>query len=323
MYEQEFTQKTTASEREKVLNQLALWALFKGPVSANLAAAILEIEEQQMKDLVDTYSSWFNIPESGKYQLYHERLKAYLLQKNDHHTLFSQNNLIIDYLNVDNNLTHEALVYKYNYFIFHIHLYAIFKSHLEPLKKILIDSRFLKKQFSLLDNYDSIYESVEIGIKYFGFLNDSKYLKELIAYSSKVLLFEYDFLKQNLFSDKKLNDFNNSIHKFKSFCSRIENGEEYVFKYLLNSLIISILNKKSTEEIHEITVLIKILLEDNKFIFVEDHISVLHLIKIIHLNKEIPEDLKFLFNHFRQINLFSSFLTKNKKEFGVFLKVLN
>jgi len=29
LYEQEFTQKTTASEREKVLNQLALWALFK------------------------------------------------------------------------------------------------------------------------------------------------------------------------------------------------------------------------------------------------------------------------------------------------------
>jgi len=81
LYEQEFTQKTPASNRKKVLHQLALWALFKGPVSANMAAAVLELEEEQMKDLVDTYSSWFNSPESGKYQLYHERLKVYLLQK--------------------------------------------------------------------------------------------------------------------------------------------------------------------------------------------------------------------------------------------------
>ena len=63
------------------MNQLALWALFKGPVSANMTAAVLELEEEQMKDLVDTYSSWFNSPESGKYQLYHERLRVYLLQK--------------------------------------------------------------------------------------------------------------------------------------------------------------------------------------------------------------------------------------------------
>ena len=84
LYEQEFTQKTPSSEREKVLNRLALWALFKGPVSANMAAAILELEEDQMKNLVDTYSSWFNSPESGKYQLYHERLRVYLLQKINH-----------------------------------------------------------------------------------------------------------------------------------------------------------------------------------------------------------------------------------------------
>ncbi|MDB4650087.1 hypothetical protein OAF64_08825, partial [Crocinitomicaceae bacterium] len=81
LYEQEFSQKTPASEREKVLKQLALWALFRGPVSANLAASVLELEEEPITDLVDTYSSWFNSPESGKYQLYHERIKVYLLSK--------------------------------------------------------------------------------------------------------------------------------------------------------------------------------------------------------------------------------------------------
>lgn len=81
LYEQEFAHKTPVSERKKVLNELALWALFKGPVSANLAAAVLEIDEEQIKNLIDRYSSWFNSPESGKYQLYQERLRVYFLQK--------------------------------------------------------------------------------------------------------------------------------------------------------------------------------------------------------------------------------------------------
>lgn len=81
LYEQEFTQKIPVSERKKVLNQLALWALFKGSVSVNMAAAVLELKEEQMKDLIDRYSSWFNSSETGKYQLYHERIKVFLLSK--------------------------------------------------------------------------------------------------------------------------------------------------------------------------------------------------------------------------------------------------
>ena len=81
LYEKEFTQKTTVTERNKVLHQLVLWALFKGPVSTGFAAAVLDKEENHIKSLIDRYSSWFNSPESGKYQLYHERLKVYLLQK--------------------------------------------------------------------------------------------------------------------------------------------------------------------------------------------------------------------------------------------------
>jgi hypothetical protein len=38
LYKQEFAQKTPVSERKKVLNQLALWALFKGSVYTNIDA---------------------------------------------------------------------------------------------------------------------------------------------------------------------------------------------------------------------------------------------------------------------------------------------
>ena len=66
LYEQEFAQKTPVSERKKVLNQLALWALFKGPVSANLAAAVLEIDEEQIKNLIEPLLKLVQFPRKWK-----------------------------------------------------------------------------------------------------------------------------------------------------------------------------------------------------------------------------------------------------------------
>jgi hypothetical protein len=41
----------------------------------------LDVPTQEIINFIATYSSWFTSPENGKYQLYHERLKVYLLQK--------------------------------------------------------------------------------------------------------------------------------------------------------------------------------------------------------------------------------------------------
>ncbi len=81
LYEKLFEEHLTADTRQQILRRLALWALFKGAVSAQLAAEVLNETEEATKDLVDTYSKWFNSPEPGMYVLYHERLRMYLLQK--------------------------------------------------------------------------------------------------------------------------------------------------------------------------------------------------------------------------------------------------
>ena len=80
LYEQEFSQNIPLDKRQSLLHLLAIWALFKGPVSAKMAADIVKTEEERMKKLINSFSSWFNSPETGKYQLYHERLRVYLLQ---------------------------------------------------------------------------------------------------------------------------------------------------------------------------------------------------------------------------------------------------
>jgi len=81
LYEEAFDERTSVVERQKLLKRFAIWALLKKEVSAGFVAEVLGDKEDEIQDFISTYSAWFNSPESGKYQLYHERLKVYLLQK--------------------------------------------------------------------------------------------------------------------------------------------------------------------------------------------------------------------------------------------------
>ncbi len=81
MYEEAFDERKSVIGRQKLLQRFAIWALLKKEVSAVFVAEILGEIEDDIQEFISTYSAWFNSPESGKYQLYHERLKVYLLQK--------------------------------------------------------------------------------------------------------------------------------------------------------------------------------------------------------------------------------------------------
>ena len=167
LYEQEFTQKTPVSERKKVLNQLALWALFKGPVSANLAAAVLELEEEQMKDLVDTYSSWFNSLESGKYQLYHERLRVYLLQKLKTDEVQALNEKLISFLE---EAVKQAKGEEDEYYALeHLHQHMALESQLgnqyERLHSYVNQESLWRRQIQLSKGYAWSQNAVQQGIK--------------------------------------------------------------------------------------------------------------------------------------------------------------
>jgi hypothetical protein len=81
LYDEAFDERTSVVERQKLLERFAIWALLKKEVSAAFVAEVLGDTDDKIQDFISTYSAWFNSPESGKYQLYHERLKVYLLQK--------------------------------------------------------------------------------------------------------------------------------------------------------------------------------------------------------------------------------------------------
>jgi hypothetical protein len=81
LYEQEFLQNIPLNRRSKVLNLLGICALLKRPVSLGFVTHVLGTEEVLILEFIDEFSSWFNSPESGRYQLYHERLRIFVLSK--------------------------------------------------------------------------------------------------------------------------------------------------------------------------------------------------------------------------------------------------
>jgi hypothetical protein len=81
LYEEAFDERTSVMDRQQLLERFAIWALLKKEVSAQFVAEVLNQPEEEIQEFIAAYSAWFNSPESGKYQLYHERLKVYLLQK--------------------------------------------------------------------------------------------------------------------------------------------------------------------------------------------------------------------------------------------------
>ena len=81
LYEEAFEEHLPLQQRQKLLKRFAIWALLMKEVSAAFVAEVLGETEEDIQEFISTYSAWFTSPESGKYQLYHERFRVYVLQK--------------------------------------------------------------------------------------------------------------------------------------------------------------------------------------------------------------------------------------------------
>jgi hypothetical protein len=82
VYEKALPPANNVNERKKFLEFFVVWALLKKEVSAGFVVDLLEgWAEDQVIDFIAQYSKWFNSPVSGKYVLYHERLRTFILQR--------------------------------------------------------------------------------------------------------------------------------------------------------------------------------------------------------------------------------------------------
>ena len=129
LFEQEFPSSMSLVERKALLTRLTLWALLKGPVSAEIVAEVLNEHPDDTKALIDSYSKWFNSPEPGKYTLYHDRLRTYFLQKLSDHEVQEINETLISYL--EKALSYEKGDESELYALEHLSTHMLVESQLD------------------------------------------------------------------------------------------------------------------------------------------------------------------------------------------------
>jgi hypothetical protein len=97
IFEKALPPEQNVRERKRFLEFFSVWALLKKEVSAAFVVPLLDGWcEEDVSDYIARYSKWFNSSESGKYVLYHERFRMFLLQKISESDVLSINQRIID-----------------------------------------------------------------------------------------------------------------------------------------------------------------------------------------------------------------------------------
>ena len=175
LYEEAFDEKQPVYIRQQLLQHFAIWALFKKEVSTQFVAEILNQPEEEIQEFIAAYSAWFNSPESGKYQLYHERLKVYLLQKLSEGEVAKLNNLIVDFLlQKVNEVKHsESVSYCFENLSFHLFLKGYLTGKSDLLAQYCLDENFKKRQFELSGYYDWEEQLMQFGVEYFALKDDA------------------------------------------------------------------------------------------------------------------------------------------------------
>jgi tetratricopeptide (TPR) repeat protein len=95
IYEEALPPASHVKERQLFLEFFSVWALLKKEVSAEFVSQLLGWTEERVLDYIALYSKWFNAPLTGKYVLYHERFRSFVLQKISHAQFATCNEAII------------------------------------------------------------------------------------------------------------------------------------------------------------------------------------------------------------------------------------
>ena len=176
MYEEAFDERTSVTERQKLLQRFVIWALLKKEVSTAFVAKLLGESESDIQYFISTYSAWFKCPENGKYQLYHERIKIYLLSKASNYEILALSNKVLEFLKTDLSIS-EHIDYKLRFYLDHlvVHSYeSVFSK--EILDHIVHQNDFWDTSFSVLKSTQPAFENIRNLISFSVYKQDWKLL---------------------------------------------------------------------------------------------------------------------------------------------------
>ena len=157
MYEEALPPATNVNERKKFLEFFSVWALLKKEVSAEFVTPLLAVwSEGQVIDYITQYSKWFNSPVSGKYVLYHERLRTFVLQKISAHHFEKCNETIIEQCQfaLQTKAGNEWERYALEYLSTHMLIQAMESKDGEVLKALSYNTTHWSRQVEISKGFD-------------------------------------------------------------------------------------------------------------------------------------------------------------------------
>ena len=187
LYEEVFEEHLTVLQRQKLLQRFAIFALLKKEVSAFFVAEVLGESEQEISEFINTYASWFNSPEPGKFQLYHERLKVYVLSKCSQNII---NDILSKIVNscITKKSSKEIDSFKYEFLGVYLFIQILMKTvEYSHFKKLLFNNKYIDGQFQSNPSGDSFYYNLKNAFYYSDFnkIDDHIFLNKIWSNSFK------------------------------------------------------------------------------------------------------------------------------------------
>ncbi len=156
IYEDAIPSANHINERQKFLEFFSTWALIRKEVSIKFVAALLDWPEEQALFYIAQYSKWFNAPVSGKYLLYHERLRSFILQKISQTHLLKLNEAIIrmgqDALKLRQGDEWEQ--YSLEYLSSHLLIQAMHSGMADALKELAYNINHWNRQLEISKGFE-------------------------------------------------------------------------------------------------------------------------------------------------------------------------
>ena len=184
LYEETFDDHLPVLERQYIFRLFTLFSLLKKEVSISFVAEVLEDSDDNITDFISTYSSWFNSPESGKYQIYHERLKVYVLQKLSEREIDNTHEKLILRLEkaIEEKKADEFEKYALEFISAHFLLNAYSKQNNSNSKIELLanNTAFLQRQIYISDQYIWSQACIQNAIEFTTFVNQKDKISNTI-----------------------------------------------------------------------------------------------------------------------------------------------
>jgi hypothetical protein len=211
IYEEALPPANQVNERQKFLEFFSVWALLKKEVSSVFLARLIGWTEEGVLDYIGRYSKWFNSPVSGRYVLYHERFRSYILMRASAKAIAVKRINLIEILtqSIKNEHYFEYRDYAFNNLLYLLGINDLLNDKLSTSsKKLLMSHDYWESAYLNTKNINSLQSQIIPFIWFVSRNNDWELLGTLIKKSDSLLSLNANFATKLCLDENKI--FNDS-----------------------------------------------------------------------------------------------------------------